>query len=263
MHYFIDGYNLLFRLMHAHDNLQSQRESIIYDLNKKISLVKLEVSIVFDSAFQMGDRTRTHFNELEILFTAQGETADEYILDEIKNLEHPQQETVVTSDKQLAWKVRHHSAHTESVEEFMQWLNKAYKNKLRQRKKDQAVSHFSSSSLSHAPPPDSLPKAQLPPPPKDLAPPLNPPKNIPLEACMDYYQQIFEAEWKEILQQEKQIKQNASSSIKRHPRKPLRFQDPFQTPSLPEPKTSTDMERWLKAFEKRLLDDLDFKKQEE
>lgn len=72
MHYFIDGYNLLFRLQHTDEDLQKQREAIIHDLNKKISLIKIDVSIVFDSAFQIGERTRSHYHEIEILFTAEG-----------------------------------------------------------------------------------------------------------------------------------------------------------------------------------------------
>ena len=54
MHYLIDGYNLLFRLLHDEKDLQSEREAIIYDLNKKISLIHLNASIVFDAAFQVG-----------------------------------------------------------------------------------------------------------------------------------------------------------------------------------------------------------------
>ena len=80
MHYFLDGYNLLFRLLHNGEDLQSQRDSIIFDLNKKFSLLKLNASIVFDSAFQIGGRTRSHYDALEILYTAKRETADEYIL---------------------------------------------------------------------------------------------------------------------------------------------------------------------------------------
>lgn len=207
MHYFIDGYNLLFRLLHGSENLQSQREAIIYDLNRKISLVKIDVSIVFDSTFQMGGRTRTHYDQLEILFTAEGETADEYIMDEIKNHAHPQQETVVTSDKKLAWRVRNRSAHTETVEEFILWLNRAYKNKLRQLKKEKH---------KVVTPPSSSPKRNS----RSLVPP----KDAPLEAYADYYAQMFEAEWQEILIKEEEERKQApalSSSTKKHPpRKP-------------------------------------------
>lgn len=241
MHYFIDGYNLLFRLLHGNKNLQSQREAIIYDLNQKISLVKIDVSIVFDSAFQIGERTRTHYDQLEILFTAEGETADEYIMDEIKNHAHPQQETVVTSDKKLAWQVRNRSAHTETVEEFILWLNRAYKNKIRQIKQEK--------HKVATPPPASRKPA-----PRSLVPP----KEAPLEAYTEYYAQIFESEWQEILVKEEETHKQASlaaSSIKKHPpRRPKKRKDPFEVPQTPEERAATETERWLKIFEKRLKD---------
>jgi predicted RNA-binding protein with PIN domain len=245
MHYFIDGYNLLFRLLHDSEDLQSQREAIIYDLNKKVSLVKIDVSIVFDSTSQIGGRTRTHYDQLEILFTAEGETADEYIMDEIKNHAHPQQETVVTSDKKLAWRVRNRSAHTETVEEFILWLNRAYKNKLRQLKRDKH-------------------KVIIPPPasPKSAPRSLVPPKDAPLEAYADYYAQMFESKWQEILIKEEEQKQApaaSSSTKKRSPRKPKKPKDPFEAPQTPEERTATETERWLKIFEKRLTDHNDGK----
>lgn len=246
MHYFIDGYNLLFRLLHGNENLQSQREAIIFDLNQKFSLVKIDVSIVFDSAFQMGGRTRTHYDQLEILFTAEGETADEYIIDEIKNHNHPQQETVVTSDKKLAWRIRNRSAHTETVEEFMLWLNRAYKNKIRQLKKDKHTVIIS---------PLSRPKQT----PRSLIPP----KDAPLEAYDEYYAQMFESQWQEILIKEEEKRQQASElslNKNRPPRKPKQRKDPFASPQTPEEKTATETERWLKIFEKRLIDENDKKK---
>lgn len=235
MHYFIDGYNLLFRIKKAKDDLASQRESFIQELNQKVSLVKIDVSLVFDAPFQIGDRRRSHFDALEILFTAEGETADDYILEEIKNSLSPQQETVVTSDKKLAWYARRCSAHTESVEDFMSWLNRAYKNKLRQIKKTKPLTAII------PPPPVSAPSSKI------------PSKDAPLEAYTDYYARIFEAEWQDITQQEQIRKQEAKLAQKHKPRTPRRPpKDPFQKEDEPEAKTATQMERWLKAFEKRL-----------
>ena len=246
MHYFIDGYNLLFRLLHDKEDLQSQREAIIRDLNQKIALVKIDVSIVFDAAFQMGERTRTHYNELEILFTAEGESADEYIVDEIKNSPHPQQETVVTSDKKLAWRVRNRSAHTESVEDFVLWLNRAYKNKLRQSKKEK-----------QQPAPSPIPASTpIRPAPKPRS--LVPSKDAPLEAYAEYYAQVFESEWQGILKKEEKQAREADSTSnqtkKRPPRRPKQRRDPFETPQTPEEKSATEMERWLKIFEKHSTD---------
>jgi predicted RNA-binding protein with PIN domain len=247
MHYFIDGYNLLFRLLHGSEDLQSQREAIIYDLNQKVSLVKIDVSIVFDSTFQIGERTRTHYDQLEILFTAEGETADEYIMDEIKNHAYPQQETVVTSDKKLAWQVRNRSAHTETVEEFILWLNRAYKNRIRQFKKEKHT--------VVTPPPASR---------KETYYSLVPPKDAPLGTYTDYYAQVFESEWQEILIKEEEKCKQASlaqfSTKKRPPRKPKKRKDPFEAPQTPEEKAATETERWLRIFEKRLTNGDDRKK---
>jgi uncharacterized protein len=238
MHYLIDGYNMLFRLLQdGEEELQGKRESFIYDLNKKISIIKLNVSIVFDSAFQMGERSRSHYAALEILYSAEGETADDYILDELKNTLHPENETVVTSDKKLAWKVRNRSAHTVSVEEFILWLNRSYKKKLRQFKKE----------------------IQLPS--STLSPPLFTPSHShepPLDAYVDDYAQIFESKWQDMLKEEEQKKQKSSSDdsnrSRRAPRKPRHRRDPFEVPPSHEQQEGTEMERWLKAFEKRLLD---------
>jgi predicted RNA-binding protein with PIN domain len=250
MHYFIDGYNMLFRLVGAKDDLQKQREAIIHDLNKKISLVKLDISLIFDSTYQIGERERSHFHELEIAFTAEGETADEYILDEIKNSSHPQQEIVVTSDKGLARKARLLSAQVESIEDFMVHLNRSYKNKLRQLRKEKPLTLSASVSFS-VPSPSPLPSRE------SIKPSLIPPKGAPLEAYTEYYARTFEAEWQEIVQQE-QSRQEALPKVvkKRPPRKPKRKGDPFQTTSPGEPEAATERERWLKVFERRLNDDL-------
>ena len=234
MHYFIDGYNLLFRLLHNNNDLQSQREAIIHDLNRKIALTKINASIVFDSTFQIGERTRSHYDQLEILFTAEGETADEYILEEIKNCLHPQQETVVTSDKELAWRVRNRSAHTETVEDFIPWLNRLYKNKLHQLKRGKL--ELPSLPINPQTTPRSLP----------------PPQEAPLEAYADYYAQIFEAEWQEMLKKEKASTPVNSSLQRKASRKPKQRPDPFVSPKTPEERAATEEERWLKIFEKRL-----------
>lgn len=241
MHYFIDGYNLLFRVLHGGgSDLQSQREAIIHDLNKKIVLVKIDVSIVFDATSQMGEGRRAHYDQLEILYTAEGETADEYIIEEIKNHPQPQQETVVTSDKKLAWLIRNRSAHTETVEEFMLWLNRSYKNKLKLLKKEKIESPIPSFQF---PPKKTSPLALL--------------KDAPIEDYADYYAKIFESEWEAILiqEEEKRKEEISSKGPKKHPpRKPKKSQDPFEAPSNPEAKAATELERWLKIFEHKSSD---------
>ncbi|MGA8163726.1 MAG: NYN domain-containing protein [Waddliaceae bacterium] len=146
MHYLIDGYNLLFRMAGARDDLRSQREQLIAELTEKIEFLKLNVSLVFDSHSQEGDRSRSHFHSLEICFTAEGETADAYILSKLKSAKNPSQETVVTSDKTLAWKARRHLARTEAPEVFLSWVHQRYDNRKQQKKKEKHPSDTAPSS---------------------------------------------------------------------------------------------------------------------
>jgi len=132
MHYFIDGYNLLFRVIKAlkEENLQQQREHLIEDLSQKIALLKIDATFVFDSTYHPGLRQKTFCEGVEILFTDEGETADECIIDELKRRPHPRAETVITSDKKLAWQARLCGAHTETIEQFLSTLNQRYRKRV-------------------------------------------------------------------------------------------------------------------------------------
>lgn len=237
MHYYIDGYNMLFRVMSRQGlNLRSQRENIIYELDKKITLIKLDVSLVFDATFQIGERSRSHFHSLEILFTAAGETADDFILDELKNSLNPEHETVVTSDKDLAWRARLRSAHTQSVEDFLIWLNKCYKNKLKSS---------SSTPKIKSPLPFSK-KTEI-------------PSSTPSPTFTKFgtetpinYEQIFEEKFQELSKQEAEQKKPVKKQPKPVPRRAKKKRFLEERPSAP--KAATEMERWLKAFEDMLQD---------
>lgn len=134
MHYYIDGYNLLFRSHSGNvdaNDFRSCRESLIDILNAKIAGLKLHVTVVFDSQYIPGEGSRSHFKHLEILYTPSGMTADDFILRELQFCPAPERKIVITSDKLLAAKARHCNARTESIDEFLGWLNKRHKNKLK------------------------------------------------------------------------------------------------------------------------------------
>lgn len=243
MHYYIDGYNLLFRLnQDCHDDLQNQRELLVQDMNKKISVLNLNATIVFDSLNQNAEGKRSHYNQLEIIFT-EGETADEYILDELKHCKKPHLETVVTSDNRLAWRARNRSAVTKSVEEFISWLNKAYKNKLRLLKKDSFNVVSASNSVKQT---EVDISSQL------QKPLLVPPKDAPIEAYDDYYAQIFETRWQEVLKNEEMVRSlKEDKKLKKSTKKK---KEGIQMDSVvKDPKS--EMERWLTLFEKNFNDE--------
>jgi uncharacterized protein len=176
MHYYLDGYNLMFRILRATEDFRTLREKIIADLSAKIQILDLDVTVVFDATYQRGELDRSRTQSIEILYTAEGETADEFIINELKSGRKPSDHTVVTSDKELAYLARLCHSHTETVEHFISWLNRRYKNKLRR-------------PVSEAPPkpkimelPKLLKKVELPPPPVE---------------SFEYYLQAFEERLKE------------------------------------------------------------------
>ena len=133
MLYVIDGYNLMYRVLRVGEDLQKQRESVIHDLSVKIQILGLKVILVFDAQHQLGEEQRTRYTPFEIVFSPHGKTADECILDLLKRQKTLTQVTVVTSDKKLAWLARRQEAKTENVEDFMAWLTKRVRNKVRRR----------------------------------------------------------------------------------------------------------------------------------
>ena len=241
MHYYIDGYNLLFRMLRASDeNLQIQRELVIQELNNKIQFLELDVTLVFDAQYQYGESTRTQLNYLEILFTSSGETADDFIISELKACRTPLQETVVTSDKKLAWRARRKLARTESVEEFFEWINRRYKNKKKQKKREKEEGQ---SPTLIAPKPIAKP-----------AVPTKPSTKDSVEECFGFYLNEFEKNFEEV-SKTKPISDASKVEIKPEIHKKLRKPKENVEKGIP------DHERWQKAFEERLSNpDSDFSK---
>ena len=224
MHYFIDGYNLIFRMMRPVDKLQVNREFVIKDLNKKIKTIDLDVTLVFDSQYQHGEESRSHFNHLEIVFTAQGETADDFILSELKRAKEPSQHIVVTSDKRLALRARHY-AKTEDVKEFVAWLDKRYQNKLREQKPNTEKQEVKAKTK----PASSSPR--------------KPAADVKTEECFEYYLMHFEQSLASILQQKKENKEKTAKKPSTKKRLARKKED--------EKNSISDMERWLKIFEEK------------
>ena len=161
MHFYIDGYNLLFSTLRATaGELKDQRETLLADLSHKITHLNLDVTIVFDATSRLDDSNRSHLQDLEIVFTSHGQIADDYILSAIKHSPNPLQETVVTSDKKLAYSIRIHGGKTQSVTSFISWLNKKFEKK----------------------PTEISPQEETP----------SPSKKTSVIEMKDYYQQIFE-----------------------------------------------------------------------
>ncbi|BBI17997.1 NYN domain-containing protein [Neochlamydia sp. S13] len=224
MHYFIDGYNLMFRVLKADNELQAQREAIIQDLNKKIHLLGLQATIIFDAHHQAGESSRTHLQQLEIIFTSTGETADERILQELKHSKNPRQETIITSDKKLAWLARRRNARTETVEDFLVWLNARYQKRLKYSKQQASPLEVKQKSILRFSQKKTL-----------LSKPLT-----SVEGCFEFYHQQFEISFQSMVNAHSIKKKEGPHQAKRDSKDSNRELD----------KGLTMMERWQKAFER-------------
>lgn len=232
MHYYIDGYNVLFRTLGLEDyNLEKQRQLLIEHLQNDIHYLALNVTIVFDAHLRLGERQIIHLLDLKIIFTPTGQNADEYILEMLHLAAEPKRHTIVTSDKGLAWHARSLGAHTMEVTAFMGWLGKHYKNKKKKAR--------TAKTLPKAYEPLNLVTSQ---PKKEKQPPASTQEKLAApQGSFDYYLAAFE---KNLAASDAQSqtgslspKQKAAHErlVKPHKKKP--------------PTHHSDMQRWLKIFE--------------
>lgn len=141
MHFFIDGYNFLFQLSHDwHFDLRTQREAIIQAFSEKIEELKLSLTIVFDGAeMPRGDYTRGHWKNVEVVYTHEGLTADDYIIHQLEQVKHGKLYTVVTADRELMNKAKMLGAYAMDNKEFFQLLEHRKKKQIRRKSVDRPV----------------------------------------------------------------------------------------------------------------------------
>ncbi len=135
MHYFLDGYNLLFQLFGGISELREEREQLLEELDSSISQTSLNLTIVFDAHLRDEQLSRTKFRSLDIIFTDFGQTADDYILEALNLSKHPKRETIITNDQRLAWRARGLGAKTQSLSQFLKQLEKPPKQIKKSREK--------------------------------------------------------------------------------------------------------------------------------
>jgi uncharacterized protein len=124
-HYFIDGYNLIFRVFQKKASLEEKRSEILAIFNQVALQQQLDLTFVFDATLQKDAMShRGHYDHLEIVYTGAAESADDYILHEISERINPSLETVITSDRELATRSKNLGAQALSIENFLAMLRK-------------------------------------------------------------------------------------------------------------------------------------------
>ncbi|MCF7806368.1 MAG: NYN domain-containing protein [Simkaniaceae bacterium] len=126
MEYWIDGYNLLFKVKSHLRNLRQQRKELIDELKLHMIKSNFRAKIIFDSS----EENATEFpsvsssTPLEIIFSPKGLTADDYILEMLKSIKSTKNTTIVTDDAHLAFHCKHTQAKTLSVNAFFDLIFK-------------------------------------------------------------------------------------------------------------------------------------------
>lgn len=129
----VDGYNLLFRCIRAGSkSLREQREELIEVIDGWASSTSLDIRMIFDGRSDFKDLSHSTFQAITVIYSIDGQTADEYILHEVEASPQPQQIVVVSSDKRLVKSAREHGAKSESVEKFFDYLRQRVEKARRQ-----------------------------------------------------------------------------------------------------------------------------------
>jgi uncharacterized protein len=134
MLFLVDGYNLLFQtaFLSQKKSFEEARYALITELDSFAHDQGLHLTLVFDAGFQTEEMKRSHFGALEIIFTSRGQTADDYLVDEVARLQT--RLTVVTSDKRLAARLRAPHVTILGVLDFLQKLRKKSRKKMQPQK---------------------------------------------------------------------------------------------------------------------------------
>ncbi|HSX26661.1 MAG TPA: NYN domain-containing protein [Chlamydiales bacterium] len=130
MYYFIDGYNLIFSLIDSKESLKTLRQNVVRLLQKRFARYNLSGTIVFDGAHQRGEESGLSYpSPLIVAYTPKGESADEYIVEQLKSAKRVHQTIVVTDDRGLGLHVKSMGGKVQSNAEFIHWLNRKKKTK--------------------------------------------------------------------------------------------------------------------------------------
>lgn len=136
MNYLIDGYNLLF-LFHIQGSLQEQRRFLVEKIQKIFAARSLCGIIVFDGARIEGeDSGLAYASPLEIVFTSQKTTADEWIVEKIERSKKRNHFIVISDDHSIQKHARHLGAQIQSRQAFLQFL---FQKKFRKEKNQKEI----------------------------------------------------------------------------------------------------------------------------
>lgn len=120
MIYYIDGYNYLFTQGLEDDPFEQSRQEVLEFFAQNVK--DLKCIVIFDAHKAHGGLSRTSFENLEVVYTSYDQTADEYILEQLRYIKNGNEITIVSDDRRLLKQAKEFSAHTSSFDKFFKKL---------------------------------------------------------------------------------------------------------------------------------------------
>jgi predicted RNA-binding protein with PIN domain len=129
MHYYLDGYNILFSIHDEETSFNGARDQLILQLSAIATTRNHPITVVFDAGCQDGIISRRSCKDLEIIFSSEGQDADSCLIELMEAEPFPARTTLVSSDRFLCKRAREHSIKTMTSETFLlklqQWEHKS------------------------------------------------------------------------------------------------------------------------------------------
>lgn len=118
----IDGYNLLFAQKDEVTNLESDRTTLLELIGKYNSKKGAAIKLVFDvknNVFAFDSKTKTERGKIGVIFSPKGTSADDYIIELVRDSENKGGIIVVSSDRKIISAIKKMGAQTISSPEFL------------------------------------------------------------------------------------------------------------------------------------------------
>lgn len=104
--------------------LKTYRQNCLEEFSQATKDFAFPILVVLDSYKQQSDLSRVNFDQLEIVYTAFNQKADEYIVDAVRRAKIPKKIMVVTNDRSLIREILDLNGQTMSTQEFLSKLQK-------------------------------------------------------------------------------------------------------------------------------------------
>ena len=119
----IDGYNLMYR-MELTGTLEQKREKLLEELAEFMAVNPNEILLVFDGGRNPSQhRGKDMKYGIKIFYSAQGETADDYIMEMVeKRTGKAKTHLVVSSDRKITTFAKEHHMKIMTSDEFVEYF---------------------------------------------------------------------------------------------------------------------------------------------